>query len=181
MVCIAGFDVNIVESNGKGAIVFWDSESNRIVYENTCEMSCTEMYIPGQLAKRELPFFIELHKHFPILPDYIIVDGNGRFHPDKNGLACEISQFLNERVPVIGVAKNLYKFPGIKIENSFIHYQNEIVAYQLLSGFAIKPVYVSIGGGLTLNKAIEIVKSCSIYRIPEPIRFADKLSRSRSL
>ena len=181
MVCIAGFDVNIVESKGKGAIVFWNSESNSIVYENTCEMNCTEIYIPGQLAKRELPFFIELSKHFPTLPDYIIVDGNGRFHPEKNGLACQISKFLQQNtldIPVIGVSKNLFQFPGIKIENNYIHYQDEIVAYQLLSGFATNPVYVSIGGFLTLNKAIEIVKSCSIYRIPEPIRFADKLSRS---
>lgn len=178
MVCIVGFDVNIVEFKGKGAVVFWDSESNSTVYENTCEMSCTEMYIPGQLSKRELPFFIELYKSFPILPDYIIVDGNGRFHPEKNGLACKISKFLNEQIPVIGVSKSLYKFPGIKIENDFIHYKDEIVAYQLLSGFATKPVYVSIGGGITLNKAIEIVKCCSIYRIPEPIRFADKLSRT---
>jgi len=37
--------------------------------------------------------------------------------------------------------------------------------------------YISIGHKVTLNTAIEITRRCSIYRVPEPVRQADGLSR----
>ena len=40
-----------------------------------------------------------------------------------------------------------------------------------------KPIYVSVGHKLSLQQAVSIVKELSVYRVPEPIRFADHLSR----
>ena len=39
------------------------------------------------------------------------------------------------------------------------------------------PIFVSIGHRISLDSAIRLVQSCSHYRIPEPIRQADLLSR----
>src|SRR5690606_1112669 len=41
------------------------------------------------------------------------------------------------------------------------------------SGGSINPIYVSIGHKVSLDTAIALVKACSLYRIPEPIRQAD--------
>ena len=121
---------------------------------------------------------MELYKLIPYRPDYIFVDGNGRLHPHKNGLACHIAKYTNG-VPVIGISKNMFMFPGIEINGNDIHYQEEVVGRMLYNGTSKKPVYVSIGGGdITLNQAYDVVKSCSITRIPEPIKYADHLSRS---
>ena len=39
------------------------------------------------------------------------------------------------------------------------------------------PVYVSVGSGLSLETAVKLVNRVSRYRVPEPTRQADILSR----
>jgi deoxyribonuclease V len=178
MVCICAFDAHIINTTGKGALVFYNTVSKKVVHKLTNKLPCTEPYVPGFLAKRELPYFMDLYKLIPYRPDYIFVDGNGRLHPEKNGLACQIAKY-SRGVPVIGIAKNMFKFPGTTIFRNTIEYQDEIVGRMLYNGTSKNPVYVSIGGGdITINEAYDLVKSCSITRIPEPIKFADRLSRT---
>jgi len=40
-----------------------------------------------------------------------------------------------------------------------------------------KAIYVSVGHKISLDTAVKIVKHCCLYRIPEPVRQADLLSR----
>lgn len=39
------------------------------------------------------------------------------------------------------------------------------------------PIYVSVGNFISLPTAVAVVTTCCIYKIPEPIRQADLLSR----
>ncbi len=116
---ICGFDVLVRDNlrRGVGALVYHDSQKG-IVYRDSITLPCEIPYTPGELAKRELPFFKALFPRTPHPPDAILVDGNGRLHPEKNGLACQVHQFVNEwclnKIPVIGVAKNFYNFPGVR-------------------------------------------------------------------
>ena len=41
----------------------------------------------------------------------------------------------------------------------------------------MNPIYVSIGHKISLESARNVVLAASKYRVPEPIRFADALSR----
>jgi deoxyinosine 3'endonuclease (endonuclease V) len=41
-----------------------------------------------------------------------------------------------------------------------------------------KPIYVSVGHGLALSTAVHVVLEMCTYRVPEPIRIADKVSRA---
>lgn len=42
---------------------------------------------------------------------------------------------------------------------------------------AKNPIYLSIGHKISLDTAKRVVLKCSKYRVPEPIRFADNISR----
>ena len=42
---------------------------------------------------------------------------------------------------------------------------------------SFKPVVVSVGHGLCLRSAIELVRRCTRHRVPEPVRQADLQSR----
>ena len=45
------------------------------------------------------------------------------------------------------------------------------------SAESCNPVYVSVGSGLCLTSAVELVSKVARYRIPEPTRQADIISR----
>lgn len=40
-----------------------------------------------------------------------------------------------------------------------------------------RPIYVSVGHRVSLDTAIVVARACSMFRVPEPVRQADKLSR----
>ena len=42
---------------------------------------------------------------------------------------------------------------------------------------SINPLIISIGNKISLDKAIECVLKFSYYRVVEPVRYADKVSR----
>uniref|UniRef100_A0A0E0LED3 peptidylprolyl isomerase n=1 Tax=Oryza punctata TaxID=4537 RepID=A0A0E0LED3_ORYPU len=85
--------------------------------------------------------------------EVLMVDGNGLLHPRGFGLACHLGVLAG--LPTIGVGKNAMRScPG-----------------------SSKPIYISVGHRISLDSAIGIVKFCSNYRIPEPIRQADIRSK----
>ena len=53
----------------------------------------------------------------------------------------------------------------------------DIGAVKKSLGSAGKPVYVSVGHGLSLATAVALTKACSRSRVPEPVRIADMKSR----
>ena len=42
---------------------------------------------------------------------------------------------------------------------------------------SIRPVYVSVGHGITLDTACRVVRRCMRFRMPEPVRAADQYAR----
>ncbi len=55
-----------------------------------------------------------------------------------------------------------------------------VVFFQALrsSQSSIKPVYVSVGHRITLDTAVRLTHTCSLYRVPEPIRQVHTLDLS---
>jgi len=152
-------------------------------------------YIPGFLAFREVSFLQklieELKKAKPdLFPQLIMVDGNGLLHPRGFGLACHLGVLCG--VPTIGIGKTFFCVDGITIE------QEKALEKTLKAGetaeligeskavwgailrcteTSVKPVFISIGHKISLQSAIYLVKLSCLYRIPEPVRQADQLSR----
>ncbi len=133
-------------------------------------------YIPGLLSFRETPAIIEALKKINKEPDVILIDGQGIAHPRSFGIASHIGVIYDK--PAIGVAKSklIGEFNSIgdrKGEYSFLIYKNKIIGAALRTKNNVKPIFVSIGNKITLEKAIEItLKFCTKYRLPEPVRLA---------
>lgn len=139
-------------------------------------------YVPGLLSFREVPPVLPILEEVP-RPDLILVDGHGIAHPRGFGLASHIG--LITQVPTIGCAKSLLagqcNEPGPEPgDRNPIILGGETVGYALRSKKGCKPLYVSPGHLLDPEEALKGVMIClKGYRLPEPTRLADKLSKGR--
>uniref|UniRef100_A0A8C5Z4V2 Endonuclease V n=1 Tax=Marmota marmota marmota TaxID=9994 RepID=A0A8C5Z4V2_MARMA len=85
-------------------------------------VSLTAPYMAGFLAFREVPFLVDLvqqlqEKEPGLMPQVLLVDGNGVLHHRGFGVACHLG-VLTE-LPCIGVAKKLLQVDGL--ENNALH------------------------------------------------------------
>ncbi|MHA6259690.1 endonuclease V [Sporosarcina sp. CAU 1771] len=140
-----------------------------------------EPYVPGYLAFRELPLFINAAKKLVCLPDLFMFDGNGYLHPRNMGIATHAAFFLNK--PTIGVAKKYFHMDKASFtipENKVGSYTdillNEtIVGRVLRSRKNVKPIYISFGNYIDLESMTNITLSLlsGESRVPIPVRLAD--------
>ncbi len=138
-------------------------------------------YIPGLLTFREGPAIINAIEKLKVRPDAIIFDGQGIAHPKGIGIASHIGVILD--IPTIGCAKSRligdFQEPDIKKgSRSHLYYRGKKVGAVLRTRRNVNPVFVSPGHLIDISSSVDIVMNCiSKYRIPEPIRRADSLSR----
>ena len=144
-------------------------------------------YVPGLLSFREVPALLEALGWLPAAPDLILCDGHGYAHPRRFGLACHLGLWLD--TPTIGVAKSrltgVHDEPGPAKGN--VAYllagkgerPRERLGAVLRTRERVKPVYVSAGHRISLRTAMALTLACTTrYRLPEPTRLADKLSKA---
>jgi deoxyribonuclease V len=138
-------------------------------------------YIPGFLSFREGPAIIEALKRLKNKPDVILFDGQGIAHPKGLGIASHIGALLD--IPTIGCAKSRlvgdYEEPDLKKGAwSPLKFNNRVVGAVLRTKDNIRPLFASPGHRIDLKASISIILNCSTtYRIPEPLRRADILSK----
>lgn len=140
-------------------------------------------YVPGLLTFREAPAAIAALASLSQLPDVLLCDGQGLAHPRRLGFASHLGLFLD--IPSVGVAKSVlvgdYAEPGpAKGDQSPLVDRGEVVGAALRSRTGVRPIFVSIGHRISLNSAIALVLRCTTrFRLPEPTRAADRLSKAR--
>lgn len=138
-------------------------------------------YVPGYLTFREGPAIMSALKKLKRKPDLLVCDGQGIAHPRRIGIAAHLGVLLD--MPSIGCAKTRligdYAEPGRKKGNwSYLKHNGEIIGAVLRTRSGVKPVFVSPGHKIDMTGSIEIVLNCTDkYRIPEPLRRADMLSK----
>ena len=144
-------------------------------------------YVPGLLSFREVPALLEALKQLSSAPDLILCDGHGYAHPRRFGLACHLGLWLD--IPAIGVAKSRltgsHDEPGpAKGDVAWLLADKgarpgERIGAVLRTRERVKPVYVSAGHRVSLKTAVALTLGCATrYRLPEPTRLADKLSKA---
>lgn len=139
-------------------------------------------YIPGLLSFREGPAMVAALKKLRIKPDIVLFDGQGIAHPKGIGIASHIGVLLN--IPTIGCAKSRligeYHEPdAARGSSSHLIFKGKRVGTILRTRDHVKPVFVSPGHMTDMKTSVEIVMKCtSHYRLPEPLRRADHLSKT---
>lgn len=141
-------------------------------------------YVPGYLAFREAPALLAVLAALDATPDLVLVDGQGRLHPRRCGLACHVGVLLDR--PTIGCAKSrLLRLPDPQLADEVggrapLRHEGELVGVTLRTRRGARPVYVSVGHRITLGSAVDLVlATCRGHRLPEPLRMAHLLASGR--
>jgi deoxyribonuclease V len=175
---IAGVDISVYREQGvaRGAVVVLNYPELRLVETKVVSGKVDFPYIPGLLSFREVPLTLEVCQELSVIPDLILVDGQGIAHPRRFGLASHLGLFLD--MPTIGCAKSRLcghhqepaDEPGSYAE---VVDGGETIGVALRTKAGTKPVYVSIGHKVDLEAAIYwVMNCCRGYRLPEPCRLA---------
>jgi len=152
-----------------------------LIEENYVVKEVRFPYIPGMLSFREGPAIIDCVEGLKTRPDLIIFDGQGIAHPLGLGIAACVGMIID--IPSVGCAKSRlvgeYREPGMsKGRSSPLEYKGNTVGAVLRTRTGVKPVFVSPGHGIDLAGSIDIIlRSTGKYRLPEPVRRADMLSK----
>ena len=186
---VGGADVAF-EANGditRAAMVVMTFPTLELVTSAVARMPTEFPYVPGLLSFREVPALMEAHAALDAHPDLLLVDGHGYAHPQRLGIASHLGLELD--VPTVGVAKSRligeYAEPesGKGASTPLIDDRKgkgagETIGTVLRTRSNVKPVFVSIGHRISLSTAVDVVMACTPqYRLPEPIRLADRLSK----
>lgn len=178
---VAGVDAHYGVDRLWAAIVVMTFPALVIVESALIQRALSFPYVPGLLAFREAPAILEVLHRLSEKPDLLLVDGQGLAHPRRFGLACHLGVLGN--LPTIGVAKSrfvgTYQEPGTERGAwSQLIDRGETIGAVLRTRSAVRPVFLSIGHRVSLMTVIDLVRRCTgHFRLPEPIRAADTLSR----
>lgn len=140
----------------------WQSdESYKCLVKPVCGIA---PYEPGAFYKRELPCILSLLEDLSEMPTTIVVDGYVTLGEDKRkGLGMHLYEALDEKVAIIGVAKQAFKDTPKECE--------------VLRGDSSKPLYVT-SAGVGFDEAVaSIVSMPGKHRIPVLLKKADQLCR----
>ncbi|WP_336345815.1 endonuclease V [Halalkalicoccus ordinarius] len=165
--------------------------------------SVTELsipYIPGLLSFREGESILAAFEKLECEPDLALFDGSGRIHFRQAGLATHMGVTLE--LPSVGVAKSLLcgrlsnppedpfsegtRVPVVADgrvdvpEGTVLGYAVQTRQYEGGSRY-INPLYVSPGHRVSAETAASLAEShCAGYKLPEPIRLADRYAGERA-
>ena len=172
--CVAGVDIAYTKEVSIGVASVLDSNSLSLIESQVAHCKTRFPYVPTLLSFREIPPAFSAVKKLKTNPDVFFVDGQGIAHPCRLGFAAHLGLVINR--PTIGIAKNLL-CGNVESFNSRkwapIIDGEEVIGAAVVRKLGLKPIYVSVGHKVSLEKAIQIVMQFTqAYRIPEPIRRA---------
>jgi len=182
METVAGLDISVRGEQGRAAAVVWHVDRQQVLERVVVEGTVSFPYVPGLLSFREVPLLLEVLAQLRTTPDVLMVDGQGLAHPRRCGLATHLGVLLDH--PAVGVAKSRlfgrHAEPGPE-KGSWtpLYDDGEVIGAVVRTRTGVRPVYVSVGHRMTLEAAVALTLRCTTrYRLPEPTRLADQLSRA---
>jgi deoxyribonuclease V len=185
---VAGVDVGFEGANNQTAraavVVLQFPELIPLDYA-IARLPVTFPYVPGLLAFREIPVVLRALENLKTDPDVLVVDGQGRAHPRRLGIASHLGVLLDRAI--IGCAKSILcgraKEPPNRVGAwSLLMERGEQIGAAVRTRVGVTPVYVSVGHRVSLPRAIEIVlRCCKGYRLPETTRYAHRVAGGETL
>jgi deoxyribonuclease V len=138
-------------------------------------------YLPGLLALREGALLEAAVRALPTLPAVLLVDGTGRDHPRRSGLALHLGAALG--VPTVGVTHRPLLASGDWPPDrpgaaSPIFFEGDLVGFWVRTRPGARPVAVHAAWGTTPELAVAVALAATAgARTPEPLRAARQLAR----
>ncbi len=183
---IAGVDMAINEENGmaRAAVVLLSYPALEIQERHVYEEPVRMLYIPGLLSFREAPCVLGAFARLQQQPDLVMVDGQGIAHPRRLGIASHLGLWLE--LPTIGCGKSIltghHRALGEEAGSWVPLVDNdETIGAVVRTRAHVKPMIISLGHRISLETSLRYVLACCKgYRLPEPTRQADKLSKDNA-
>jgi deoxyribonuclease V len=179
---VAGVDAAFSEGQAFAAACLYDLPSLEPVEDAAAVKDLRFPYLPGLFAFREGPAILAALKALKRKPDIVLIDGQGIAHPRRFGLASHLGVLLG--LPTVGCAKSrlVGEFREPCLERgcrSPLRIDGETVGAVLRTRGGVRPLFVSPGHLIDVGTSVRIVlETCAGFRIPEPLRRADRLSRA---
>lgn len=180
---VAGLDCSVDrEGHVHGVVVVCEAPDWRVIETVSASAPAPMPYVPGLLSFRETPILLEALRKLRTKPDLMLVDGHGVAHPRGLGIAAHIG--LHVDVPVVGVGKSIlvgehWKAGKKRGDWRPLTWKGKRIGVALTTRDGVKPVFVSVGNRIGLIPACrKVLDCCTRYRLPEPIRRADAISRT---
>ncbi|PVV16715.1 MAG: endonuclease V [gamma proteobacterium symbiont of Ctena orbiculata] len=179
---VAGVDVGF-EGQGsitRAAIVVLNYPELQPLEESIARLPTSFPYIPGLLSFREMPAILQALSHLKQTPDIFFCDGQGMAHPRRFGLACHLGLYTD--IPSVGVAKTRLigrhaALPQAKGSWVPLLDKDETIGAVVRTRRGVKPLYISVGHKISLQRSIELVLGCTTrYKLPETTRAAHRLA-----
>ncbi len=179
---VAGVDVGF-EKNGaitRAAVALLRFPSLQLAGHAIGRLPTAFPYIPGLLSFREIPAVLEAMQQLEQLPELLLCDGQGIAHPRRFGIACHLGVLLD--IPSIGVGKTRLIGTHGELSDSKGSWvplldKGECIGAVVRTRTGVKPLYVSVGHRISLERAIEWVLACTTrYKLPETTRQAHRLA-----
>jgi len=139
-------------------------------------------YAAGLLALRVGPLLEEVARGLPEVPDVVLLDGTGRDHPRRAGLALHLGVELG--LPTVGVTHRPLLARGEwprddRGATSPLRIGAEVVGCWLRTRPGVRPLAVHPGWRVDVRTAVELVlHATETQRTPEPLRLARHEARA---
>jgi deoxyribonuclease V len=186
---IAGIDLSYPRTSsgvvtGRAAVVVLRLPELDLIEQRLEHRPVTFPRVPDLLSFREAPVALAALSQLRSRPDLLLVNGHGRAHLGRFGLACHLGVLLD--LPAIGcagalatgVAADPGSTPG---DRAPIRDGDEVIGTALRTRSGSRPVYVSTGHRISLDTAAAITMRCVRgFRLPEPTRLASRLAGRRA-
>lgn len=142
----------------------WNSEHETEIFSEKTDI--TSDYESGAFYKRELPCILSLLKKIELKEnDIIIVDGYVTLDNDgKIGLGGYLYETLNQRIPVVGIAKNGFNSPDSQRR-------------EVLRGESKTPLFLTAKGADVDKIKLKVEEMHGNFRIPTLLKKLDQLTR----
>jgi len=170
-------------TRGRAAVVLMRYPELEVIEEQVVEGDVSMPYVPGLLSFREAPLLEQALERLEGAPDLLLIDGQGYAHPRRLGIASHIG--LMADLPTIGCAKSRlcgeHAEPGARRGSKVrLRHGGEVIGVVLRTRTSVKPLYVSVGHKIGLDVAAQwVLRLAPRFRLPEPIRAADAISKGR--
>lgn len=161
------------------AAVVWDAGERRVIEERVARAPLRFPYVPGLLSFREGPALLAALRRLRTSGDALMLDGHGLAHPRRLGIASHLGVITD--LPAVGCAKSRlvgrHDEPGPHVgDTALLLDGDEVIGRVLRTREGVRPIYVSIGHRVDLDRAVEwVLGCCGGFRLPEPTRRADRL------